>query len=133
MPSGAHSTCAFVRQRFWVFWVFSVQYRLIKLWARCQQGLHPFERAGLDNAGPLGMHFNQPGRRPVKVYLCVFMCFSAKACHLERRIILRQCYKFCRCFATLTSTKLWIGAAIWLSISISYRLNRTILGSVGER
>lgn len=27
--------------------------------------------------------FNQRGKRPVKVYLCVFVCFLTKACHLE--------------------------------------------------
>lgn len=45
--------------------------------------VHPFERVGVDYAGPLWMHFNQRGRRPAKVFLCVFVCFVTKACHLE--------------------------------------------------
>ncbi|BFF93191.1 uncharacterized protein DMAD_11086 [Drosophila madeirensis] len=51
--------------------------------SRVQQGVKAFERTGLDYAGPLWMHFNQRGRQPIKVYLCVFVCFLNKACHLE--------------------------------------------------
>ncbi|XP_033251779.1 uncharacterized protein LOC108161272 isoform X1 [Drosophila miranda] len=29
------------------------------------------------------MHFHMRGKRPVKVYLCIFVCFATKACHIE--------------------------------------------------
>ncbi|KAM8703784.1 hypothetical protein ACLKA7_008420 [Drosophila subpalustris] len=89
MHAGAHATCAFVRQRFWVINARQLARKTVRSCIACfrqrpvlanqimgslpasrvQQGLHPFERAGLDYAGPLWMHFNQRGRRPVKVYL----------------------------------------------------------------
>ncbi|KAM8718572.1 hypothetical protein ACLKA7_001302 [Drosophila subpalustris] len=50
---------------------------------RVQGNIHPFQRAGLDFGGPIWMHFNMRGKRPVKVYLCVFVCFLTKACHIE--------------------------------------------------
>ncbi|KAM8718627.1 hypothetical protein ACLKA7_001352 [Drosophila subpalustris] len=91
MHAGAHATCAFVRQRFWVINARQLARKTVRSCIACfrqrpvlanqimgslpasrvQQGLHPFERAGLDYAGPLWMHFNQRGRRPVKVYLIV--------------------------------------------------------------
>jgi len=102
MHAGAHALCAFVRQRFWVISTRQLARKTVRSCTACfrhrpvvdqimgslpasrvQQGLHPFEGAVLDYAGPLSMHLNQRGRRPVKVYLCVFVCFLTTACHLE--------------------------------------------------
>lgn len=103
MHAGAHAICAFVRQQYWVINARKVARRTVRSCIACfrqrpqranqimgalpanrvQIGAHPFERAGLDFAGPLWMHYNQRGRRPTKVYLCVFVCFLTKACHLE--------------------------------------------------
>ncbi|BFG03085.1 uncharacterized protein DMAD_02427 [Drosophila madeirensis] len=103
MHVGAQALCAFVRQRFWVINARKLARSTIRSCIACfrqrpilatqimgslpasrvQQGVKAFERTGLDYAGPLWMHFNQRGRRPIKVYLCVFVCFLSKACHLE--------------------------------------------------
>ncbi|KAL7739181.1 hypothetical protein ACLKA6_011936 [Drosophila palustris] len=84
MHAGAHATCAYVRQRFWVINARQLARKTVRSCIACfrqrpvlanqimgslpasrvQQGLHPFERAGMDYAGPLWMHFNQRGRRP---------------------------------------------------------------------
>ncbi|KAL7743072.1 hypothetical protein ACLKA6_005815 [Drosophila palustris] len=50
--------------------------------SRVKGSIHPFHRAGLDFAGPIET-IDTRGKRPVKVYLCAFVCFLTKACHLE--------------------------------------------------
>ena len=100
---GAQSLCAFLRQKYWVINCRKVARKTIRDCVRCfrlrpvlgeqimgplpasrvKGSIHPFDRAGLDFAGPIWMHFNTRGKRPVKVYLCVFVCFLTKACHLE--------------------------------------------------
>lgn len=42
-----------------------------------------FLTTGVDYAGPITIHFNGRGNRKTKVYICVFVCFSTKAVHLE--------------------------------------------------
>ncbi|XP_055920727.1 uncharacterized protein LOC129952226 [Eupeodes corollae] len=43
----------------------------------------PFLISGVDFCGPLWVHFKIRGKKPHKVYLAVFCCFSTKAVHLE--------------------------------------------------
>ncbi|XP_030381837.1 uncharacterized protein LOC115629498 [Scaptodrosophila lebanonensis] len=103
MHAGAHALCAFVRQRYWVINARKLARKTVRSCLACfrqrpvaanqimgslpasrvQTGVNPFQRAGLDFAGPFWMHFHQRGRRPTKMYMCVFVCFLTKACHLE--------------------------------------------------
>lgn len=50
--------------------------------ARVQKS-RPFCHVGVDFAGPIHIHYKRRGARPTKSYLCVFVCFSTKAVHLE--------------------------------------------------
>lgn len=43
----------------------------------------PFINAGVDYCGPFWIHYRVRGKRPTKVYIAVFCCFSTKAVHLE--------------------------------------------------
>lgn len=44
----------------------------------------PFQNCGVDYAGPFNIKLHKyRGNRTVKGYLCIFICFSTKACHLE--------------------------------------------------
>lgn len=87
MHAGAHAICSFVRQQYWFINARKVARRRVRSCIACfrqrlqranqimgalqsnrvQIGAHPFERAGLDFAGPLWMHYNQRGHRPTKV------------------------------------------------------------------
>ena len=50
----------------------------------CLQPSAPFSHVGIDYAGPLWIKRGNP-RKPtlVKVYVCIFICFSTKAIHIE--------------------------------------------------
>ena len=45
---------------------------------------HPFSTVGLDFAGPFTLKLGHT-RKPafIHAYVCVFVCFTTKACHLE--------------------------------------------------
>lgn len=43
----------------------------------------PFSNVGIDFAGPIIIHHRIRGKIPTKAYICVFVCFSTKAIHLE--------------------------------------------------
>lgn len=43
---------------------------------------HPFSRSGVDYAGPFLLKQGR-GRHPIKAYVCLFVCMSTKAIHLE--------------------------------------------------
>lgn len=43
----------------------------------------PFSYTGVDFAGPFTVHYCIRGKRPTKVYLALFVCFTIKAVHLE--------------------------------------------------
>ena len=43
----------------------------------------PFSFVAVDFAGPVMIHFKLRGKRPIKSYICIFVCFSTKAIHIE--------------------------------------------------
>lgn len=43
----------------------------------------PFYVTGIDFCGPVKIHHKTRGKPPTKCYICVFVCFSTKAIHLE--------------------------------------------------
>ena len=50
---------------------------------RVENNVNAFERAGVDFAGPILIHYKLRGKRPTKAYLAIFVCFLTKACHIE--------------------------------------------------
>ena len=44
---------------------------------------YPFERVGIDFAGPIYVHYKIKGKRPTKAYIALFICLLTKSCHLE--------------------------------------------------
>ena len=42
-----------------------------------------FNDIGMDFTGPFIVRFSPTVRDPVKIYVCLFVCVSTKACHLE--------------------------------------------------
>ena len=42
-----------------------------------------FNGIGMEFTGPLLVRFSHTVRDPVKIYICLFVCMSTKACHLE--------------------------------------------------
>lgn len=42
-----------------------------------------FKTTGVDYAGPITIHATGRGNRTIKSYICVFVCFTTKAVHLE--------------------------------------------------
>lgn len=103
LHAGVLALCAFLRQKYWIVNCRKLARKIVRGCVTCFRlrpvlatqlmgdlptrrvsgNNYPFQRAGLDFAGPIWMHFNMRGKRPVKVYLCVFVCFLTKACHLE--------------------------------------------------
>lgn len=48
------------------------------------QYVHPFYKVGVDYCGPFKVHtIRRRGQSPVKVYVCIFVCLSTKAVHIE--------------------------------------------------
>jgi len=43
----------------------------------------PFHVSGVDYCGPFFVHYKIRGKKPHKVYLAIFCCFTTKAVHLE--------------------------------------------------
>lgn len=43
----------------------------------------PFLCVGVDYAGPIMIHYKLRGKHPTKSYMCLFVCFTTKAVHLE--------------------------------------------------
>jgi len=43
----------------------------------------PFNISGVDYCGPFFVHYKIRGKKPHKVYLAIFCCFTTKAVHLE--------------------------------------------------
>jgi len=43
----------------------------------------PFNLSGVDYCGPFFVHYKIRGKKPHKVYLAIFCCFTTKAVHLE--------------------------------------------------
>lgn len=43
----------------------------------------PFSNVGVDYAGPITIYHRIRGKVPTKSYMCVFVCFTTKAIHLE--------------------------------------------------
>lgn len=66
---------------------------------------HPFERVGIDYAGPISIKQSRL-RRPVisKGYICVFVCFTTKAVHLELATDLTTA-NFIACFKRFASRR----------------------------
>ena len=64
----------------------------------------PFQTVGIDMAGPFLCHRGNP-RRPtrIKTYVCIYVCFSTRAVHLElltdmsARAFLASFSQFCAC------------------------------------
>lgn len=50
---------------------------------RIQPGERPFNRTGVDFAGPVMVHYKGRGTRPTQAYLAIFVCFATKAVHIE--------------------------------------------------
>ncbi|CDW60968.1 DUF1758 and Peptidase A17 domain containing prote in, partial [Trichuris trichiura] len=99
LHAGVEATLAILRQRFWILKGRSTVKRVVRNCAVCRRVCsrpfeqkmaplpegrvtiaYPFERTGVDFAGPL---YIRRGRRVAKVYVCVFTCMVTRAIHLE--------------------------------------------------
>ncbi|XP_037931048.1 uncharacterized protein LOC119665867 [Teleopsis dalmanni] len=101
--AGVQALCAFVRQRYWVINCRYLARKVVRSCLDCfrqhpttstqlmgslpsyrvDAGVTPFMHTGMDFAGPIKIHFNIRGKRPDKAHLCLFVCFSTKAVHIE--------------------------------------------------
>ncbi|XP_053968620.1 uncharacterized protein LOC128870048 [Anastrepha ludens] len=102
LHAGPQSLLASIRQQFWPIGGRKTVSKIINKCLRCfrlkprvlQQIMgqlptdrvrpsRPFITTGVDYCGPLQYKCEVRNRPPVKCYVCIFVCFSTKACHLE--------------------------------------------------
>ncbi|XP_053964234.1 uncharacterized protein LOC128867164 [Anastrepha ludens] len=99
LHAGPQSLLASIRQQFWPIGGRKTVSKIINKCLRCfrlkprvlQQIMgqlptdlvSPFNTTGVDYCGPLQYKCEGGNRPPVKCYVCIFVCFSTKACHLE--------------------------------------------------
>lgn len=103
LHGGTQLILNYLRQRFWILCgrqvVKSAIFNCIRCWRqRAQpatqlmgdlpfkrvQPFRPFLHSGVDYAGPIHLRFSKGrGTKSYKGYICVFVCFSTRAVHLE--------------------------------------------------
>lgn len=103
LHAGAQATLASLRQRYWIIEARSVIRFLLHKCMRCfhvrpqtvvqkmgdlpkdrLQLSRPFLKTGIDYAGPILIKEGRGrGKRSIKTYIALFICFATKAVHLE--------------------------------------------------
>lgn len=99
---GSQQLLATARQRFWIMRGKTMARNVVHQCIRCTRAKpqifnqimgnlpecrvnpgRPFITTGVDYCGPFWVHYQLRGKRPHKVYIAVFCCFTTKAIHLE--------------------------------------------------
>ena len=100
---GAQALTAFLLQKFWIINVRKISRKIIRNCIVCFRqkprnasqlmgqlpvyrvvgNARPFERAGVDFAGPIYIHYKIRGKKPTKAYIALFVCLLTKYCHLK--------------------------------------------------
>lgn len=99
---GPQALLAISRQQYWIIKGKSMTRSIVQNCVRCTRAKpklftqvmgnlpasrvtpsRPFVKTGVDYCGPFWVHYKVRGKKPHKVYIAVFVCFSTKAVHLE--------------------------------------------------